>query len=167
MSLLIVADRVGMLVFMVAQSSTGHGRASAKRADIQQSERVARPCPSCRSFVEVIGAIRAPDFDRARNHFWQAGGGRFRRAPSGERLAVPGDFYATVVRTCERWLRHEASRRRVQHVHFDALAPWLPELLERVDLGQGGDLPRCRDAAVRVAARLLGVSVRTVYANLA
>lgn len=122
-----------------------------------------RPCRSCTEFVALVGAIRAAPFDRARRHFWHTtGSGRLRSAPSGERLVVPGHFYSRVVRWTECWLEDHLSDG-FECVRELPAAPWLAELLRTpgMDTGKLG-----RDAAVRVAARLLGVSVRTVYAEL-
>jgi hypothetical protein len=78
-------------------------------------------------------------------------------------VAVSGAFFDLLRdETCAHWLDHLADQDDPRD-HIRELPAWIARLPESVDFDQKVG----RDAAARVAAAVLGVSVRSVYRGVA
>ena len=137
-------------------------RASAKGSHTSAAQGV--ECPDCREFVEVVGGIHGANFDAGRRHFYSSGG-PIRDSRCGPRYSVSPQFFAGVFNACGRWLVDHLGDEDDPRAHLSdvSLPAWVPDLLAGVRFDQRVG----RDAAGCVCARLLGVSPRTVYAELA
>jgi hypothetical protein len=114
-------------------------------------------CPECSLFVTAVRGIRGP--------YWhgreRAGRRRSYRTGSSREgaVTVSGQFFDLFVNeTCARWLDHLADQDDPRG-HTCELPAWIARLPESVDF----DHKVGQDAAARVAAAVLGVSVRSVY----
>ena len=116
-------------------------------------------CPACARFVKAVQGIRGKAFDDRGGA--RAARRRSYRAQSAVRkntIVVSPAFVDLVRETCAAWLNHLGDED-APIVHVRALPEWVPPLLEGVSFEQ--KVGATADA--RVAATLLGVSLRSVY----
>jgi hypothetical protein len=115
-------------------------------------------CAECHRFVEAVRGIRGPLWrarDRARLRHAYLVAGPYRDGA----VRVGGQFFELFVdKTCSRWVGHLAEQDDPCG-HTRELPGWIARLPESVDF----DRKVGREAAVRVAAAVLGVSPRAVY----
>lgn len=118
-------------------------------------------CPECSEFVSAVIGIRGP-YWRGR----EAAGRRrsYRVGPprDGTVTVSPGFFDSFCDETCRPWVDHVADQDDPRE-HTSELPAWIADLLKSVNF----DRKVGRDAAARVAAAVLGVSVRSVYRGTA
>lgn len=117
-------------------------------------------CPECRLFVDAVTGIRGPHWqgrERAgRRHSYLAGVSR------GGAVTVSREFFDLLRNeTCARWLDHLADQDDPRE-HTRDLPAWIARLTGCVDFGQKVG----REAAARVAAAVLDISVRSVYRGI-
>jgi hypothetical protein len=115
-------------------------------------------CPKCRFFVMAVQGVRGPYWEgreqAGRRRSYRVGGDR-----DGS-VTVGRDFFADFCRQCAWWLDHVADENDPGG-HVTELPAWVVQCWARVRRVERG-----HDAAARVAAEVLGISVRSVYRGM-
>jgi hypothetical protein len=112
-------------------------------------------CPKCRVFVTAVQGVRGPYWEgreqTGRRRSYRVGGDR-----DGS-VTVGRDFFPDFCRQCAWWLDHVADEGDPSG-HVRELPDWIVQCWAKVRRVERGD-----DAATRVAAEVLGISLRSVY----
>lgn len=113
-------------------------------------------CPKCRVFVMAVQGVRGPYWEGRE----QTGRRRSYRVGGADRdgsVTVDRDFFDDFCRQCAWWLDHVADEDDPSG-HVRELPAWVVQCWAKVRRVERGD-----DAATRVAAEVLGISLRSVY----